>query len=87
MEIAIVGRWDMFLSLMRPTIAISISDPQNPYRYIQIRGKVHPTQEGADAHIDSLAKKYMGKDTYPFRTPTEVRVIYELEPASVQTMG
>ena len=70
-----------------PIVALSISDPANPYRYMQIRGKARATLEGADAHIDSLAKKYMGKDSYPFRTPTEVRVIYEIEPTSVQAQG
>lgn len=71
-----------------PHVAIAISDPANPYRYVQIRGKVSRiTEEGADPHIDSLAKKYMGKDSYPFRTPTEKRVIYEIDPVSVQVMG
>ena len=47
-------------------VALSILDPDNPYRYIQIRGRVgHVTEEGASAHIDSLAKKYLGKDKYP----------------------
>src|ERR1700756_1955886 len=47
-------------------VALSIQDPDNPYRYLQIRGKVvKETEEGADAHIDSLAKKYMGVDSYP----------------------
>ena len=69
-------------------VAISISDPTNPYRHLSFRGKiVKTTEEGADAHIDSLAKKYMGKDTYPFRQPGEVRVIYEIEPVSVAAMG
>ena len=69
-------------------VALSIQDPDDPYRYIQIRGPiVKVTQEGADAHIDSLAKKYMGLDKYPFRTATEKRVMYEIEPASVQSMG
>jgi hypothetical protein len=45
------------------------------------------TEEGADAHIDKLAKKYLGKDKYPFRTPTEVRVKYYIEPVRVATMG
>ena len=69
-------------------VALSIIDPANPYRHIQIRGHVaKATEQGADAHIDSLAKKYMGKDSYPFRSPTEVRVIYEIEPTSVSVMG
>jgi hypothetical protein len=68
-------------------VALSILDPDNPYRYIQIRGRVaRMTEEGAAAHIDSLAKKYIGKDKYPWSRPGEVRVIYEIEPLGVQTM-
>src|SRR5262249_39799586 len=69
-------------------VAISIVDPTNPYRHIAIRGHVaRESEEGADAHIDSLAKKYLGKDKYPFARPGEVRVIFEIEPDSVSTMG
>jgi PPOX class probable F420-dependent enzyme len=69
-------------------VALSILDPENPYRYIQIRGRVgHVTEEGADAHIDALAKKYLGKDKYPFSKPGDVRVIFEIEPTSTQVMG
>jgi len=69
-------------------VAVAILDPDDPYRYVQIRGKVvRITEEGADAHIDSLAKKYLGKDKYPFGRPGEVRVIYEIEPNSTQAMG
>ncbi|MEO7330033.1 MAG: PPOX class F420-dependent oxidoreductase [Minicystis sp.] len=69
-------------------IAIAIVDPANPYRYVQVRGTVSTiSEEGADAHIDSLAKKYMGVDSYPFRRPGEVRVIYTIEPTSAQAMG
>jgi len=69
-------------------VALAIQDPDNPYRYIQIRGPITKiTQDGADPHIDSLAKKYMGVDKYPFRTPQEARVMYEITPESVQTMG
>lgn len=68
-------------------VALSILDPDNPYRYIQIRGRVaRITEEGAAAHIDSLAKKYIGKDKYPWSRPGEVRVTYEIEPLGVQTM-
>src|ERR1700685_2195884 len=56
-------------------VALSISDPDNAYSHAPLRGKiVHMTEEGADANIDALAMKYMGKDTYPFRRPGEVRV-------------
>ena len=68
-------------------VALAIMDPDNAYRYIQIRGRVRQAVErGADAHIDSLAKKYLGKDTYPFRQPGEVRVMYEIEPVSISGM-
>jgi PPOX class probable F420-dependent enzyme len=69
-------------------VAISISDPDNPYSHISLRGRiVKETEEGADANIDALAKKYMGVDKYPYRQASEVRVIYEIEPVSVSTMG
>jgi PPOX class probable F420-dependent enzyme len=68
-------------------VALSIMDPDNPYRYIQIRGRVaRATETGAAAHIDALAKKYLGKDKYPFSKPGEVRVMFEIEPAAVQVM-
>jgi len=69
-------------------VAMAIMDPDNPYRYIQIRGTVsRVTENGADAHIDSLAKKYLGKDKYPFRQPGETRLMFEITPDAVQTMG
>ena len=71
-----------------PRVALSILDPDNPYRYLQIRGRVvEMTERGADAHIDSLAKKYLGQDTYPFRRPGEVRVTVKIAADRVQTMG
>jgi hypothetical protein len=69
-------------------VALSILDPDNAYRYIQIRGRVeHVTEEGASAHIDSLTKKYLGKDKYPYGEPGQVRVTFEIEPSAVQVMG
>ena len=69
-------------------VALAIMDPDNAYRYLQVRGRVsRVVEEGADAHIDSLAKKYLGKDKYPFRQPGEVRVMYEIEPKSTSGMG
>jgi len=69
-------------------VALAIVDPDNPYRYVQIRGRVgRAVEAGADAHIDALAKKYLGRDTYPYRQPGEVRVMYEIEPTSVSGMG
>jgi len=69
-------------------VALSILDPDNPYRYLEIRGKVDAiTEQGADAHIDKMAKKYMGKDTYPYRRPEEVRVLYKILPTKTTQMG
>ena len=69
-------------------VALSIQDPDNAYRYLAVQGKiVDITEDGADAHIDALAKKYLGKDKYPFRGPGEVRVIYKIRPEKISTMG
>jgi PPOX class probable F420-dependent enzyme len=69
-------------------VALSIVDPDNPYSHIAVRGTIaRSTEEGADANIDALTKKYLGKDQYPFRRPGEVRVLYEIVPTSVATMG
>jgi PPOX class probable F420-dependent enzyme len=68
-------------------VALAISDPDNPYRHLAIQGEVVDiTEQGADAHIDALAKKYLGKDKYPFRQPGEVRVIYKIRPDRVAQM-
>ena len=69
-------------------VALSIMDTDNAYRYVQVRGRVRrATTEGADSHIDALAKKYLGKDTYPWKRPGEERLMVEIEPISVQGMG
>ncbi len=71
-----------------PRVALAIQDPDNPYRYVQIRGLVaEMTERGADAHIDALAKKYLGQDKYPYRQPGEVRVTVKILPERVQGLG
>ncbi len=71
-----------------PQVALAIQDPDNPYRYLAVRGRVEEiTETGADAHIDSLAKKYLGKDRYPNRRPGEVRVTYRIRPERISSMG
>ncbi len=71
-----------------PRVSLSIMDPENPYRYIEVRGRVFEiTQEGADESINSLAKKYLGVDIYPYRQPGEVRVIYKVRPEHVHGNG
>lgn len=69
-------------------VAITVSDPENPYRYLAVRGEVEEiTEQGADAHIDLLTKKYLGKQKYPYRQPGEVRVLCKIRPEKVSTMG
>jgi PPOX class probable F420-dependent enzyme len=71
-----------------PRVALAILDPDNPYRHLAIQGRVvDVTEQGADAHIDALAKKYLGQDRYPHRRPGEVRVVYRIQPERVTTMG
>jgi PPOX class probable F420-dependent enzyme len=67
-----------------PRVALAIMDPDNPYRYLEVRGRVvEITEDGAEAHIDRLAKKYLGVETYPYRRPGEVRVLYKIRPERV----
>jgi PPOX class probable F420-dependent enzyme len=68
-------------------VALAIMDPDNPYRYLEVRGRVvERTHAGADQHIDKMAKKYLGKDQYPYRQPGEVRVIYKVKPEHTTAM-
>ena len=70
-----------------PKIAFSVQDPANPYRYIQIRGRVvSETEEGGYDHICYLREKYWGDRNYP-RREGEVRVIYKVRPERANTMG
>ncbi len=72
----------------RPRVALSIQDPENPYRYLEVRGTVVDiTENGGDAHIDKLANKYLGVDEYPYRQEGEVRVIYRIRPERISTYG
>ncbi|MCW5981623.1 MAG: PPOX class F420-dependent oxidoreductase [Bryobacteraceae bacterium] len=71
-----------------PRVSLDVQDPDNPYRHLSIRGRVTEiTEDGADQHIDKLAKKYLGVDTYPGRQAGEVRVIYKIEPQGSFVMG
>lgn len=70
-----------------PRVAITIQDPDNPYRYLEVRGRVvEITEKGADEHIDRLAKKYLNLDKYPYRQPREVRVRYKIKPERTSAM-
>jgi PPOX class probable F420-dependent enzyme len=71
-----------------PRVTLTVQNLENPYEYLEIRGRVaERTREGADEHIDSLAKKYMGVDEYPLRQPGEQRVIIRVEPEHVHVSG
>lgn len=67
-----------------PRVAISITDPDDPYRYLEVRGRaVEIGTEGAEEHIDRLARRYLGEDRYPWRQPGEERIVLRIEPQHV----
>lgn len=71
-----------------PRVALSIVDPENPYRYLEIRGiveRIDPDPE--KAFINTMAKKYMGEDVYPWSQPGEERVVVVVRPERTTTMG
>jgi PPOX class probable F420-dependent enzyme len=71
-----------------PRVTLTVQNMENPYEYLAIRGRVvERTHEGADEHIDAMAKKYLDKDTYPFRQPGEQRLIIRVEPEYVRVWG
>jgi len=72
--------------LRDPRVAIAITDSQNPYRMVAVKGKVTEiTTEGADEHIDKLAKKYLGLEKYPWRAG-ETRIILKVKPEKIAEM-
>jgi PPOX class probable F420-dependent enzyme len=71
-----------------PRVTLTVQNLENPYEYVTIRGRVsEQTTDGADEHIDALAKKYLGQDSYPYRQPGEQRVILRIEPEHVHVYG
>jgi PPOX class probable F420-dependent enzyme len=71
-----------------PRVTLTVQNMENPYEYLEVRGRVSEiTTEGADEHIDSLAKKYMDKDEYPLRQPGEQRVIIRVDPEHAKVWG
>ena len=62
-----------------PRITVTVYDESNPYEYVEIRGTASATTEGADEHIDRLAKKYLDTDSYPFRQPGEQRIKFVVD--------
>ncbi len=71
-----------------PSIAVSGTDPENPYRYLEIRGTVVEVEPDPDnAFINSMAKKYMDVDEYPFHQPGDERVVMVVRPDHTSQMG
>lgn len=70
-----------------PRVAITVVDPQNPFRWISVSGRAELTTEGAGEHIDKLAKKYLDKDVYPWHDPEEQRVTVTIEPERIDATG
>jgi PPOX class probable F420-dependent enzyme len=71
-----------------PRVAVTVINSENPYEQVMIRGRVvEMTHNGADAHIDRLAKKYLGVDKYPYRGPGEQRVIVKIAPEHIRVFG
>jgi len=70
-----------------PRAAITVVHPENAYRWVSVSGPAELTTEGADEQIDHLAKKYLGKDEYPWRSPTEQRITVKIRPERVDAYG
>ena len=70
-----------------PRVSLLVVDPQNTYKWLAVSGRAELVDEGADAQIDKLAKKYLGEDKYPWRGPDERRVTVRITPEKVDAFG
>ena len=70
-----------------PRISLVVVDPEDPYRWFKLAGTATLVDEGADAQIDKLAKKYLDADSYPFRKPDEKRVSVPITPDRIEAHG
>jgi PPOX class probable F420-dependent enzyme len=68
-------------------VSVVVLDPSDQYRWVGITGTAELTEEGADAHIDRLAKKYLDADSYPFRNPAETRLTVNITVEKVDGQG
>ncbi len=69
-------------------VALSLVDPENPYRYLEVRGEVDRIEEDPEnAFINAMAKKYLGQDEYPFHQPGDERVVVHVRPQHTTQMG
>jgi hypothetical protein len=70
-----------------PRLSLVVVDPEDPYRWFKVLGKGRLIDEGADAQIDRLSKKYTGRDVYASRQPGEVRVTVRIDPTRTLSRG
>jgi hypothetical protein len=63
---------------------VVVQEANNPYHFVEIRGTATGTRDGADEHINALAKKYIGQDEYPFRQPGEERIKFTIQPDRIR---
>jgi PPOX class probable F420-dependent enzyme len=70
-----------------PRVTLLVTDPENPYKWVSVEGRAELTERGADEQIDKLAKKYLGRDEYPWRNPDERRLKVLIEPEKVESRG
>jgi PPOX class probable F420-dependent enzyme len=70
-----------------PRVAVTVVDPENTYRWVSVSGHAELTTDGADDQIDKLAKKYLGEDKYPWRSPEEQRISVKIRPDRVDAAG
>jgi len=70
-----------------PRASLLMVDPNDAFKWVAVSGPAEMTEDGADAQIDKLAKKYLGKDKYPWRNPEETRVKVLIEPEKVDATG
>ncbi len=74
--------------LRDPRVAISITDPDNPYRYLEIRGTLDGVEEDeGNAFINAMAKKYIDEDVYPWHQPGDERIVLKIRPHHTTSMG
>lgn len=81
------GRWKPRYLRRDARASIYVADKEDPYKWVSITGPAEVTEDGADEHIDKLAKKYLGKDEYPWKNPTETRLIVRVRPQRVASYG
>jgi PPOX class probable F420-dependent enzyme len=70
-----------------PRVSVLVLDPANQYRWVAVSGTATLQREGADEHIDKLAKKYLGQDRYPWHDPNQERIIVRIRPEHIDSTG